>query len=234
MQPQWVFEKGIAKVEAAGWQGLVDPTKPAQTTKISSQGAGAEGWQIFSVEPQPPHALTVDESYIRQTDLIAQYAQNPEDDFAFHLYWRKLPLVPGEQFGLELWLGVQTGLLDSMPKLNVGCISKGSSGWETFTHQQLSEEADPSGAASGPAALVSKSEGSTGVWLVEPSDQRHTVLLPTDSKAAARVQVFGHFMEKGVIRRGRMRFLILDADAGLAAVKEAYARFSASELPLTA
>lgn len=224
MPGAWSFENGLAKTSWADWSAEVLPVDATRPTRLLADGQA--DWQIFQVEPQPRHALEIEEAYGRQDDLIVQYQQSPQDSYRFHLYWRKLPVSPTSRLGIELWLGVQTGLLESQPELHVTCHA--AQEWETLEHGEL-VEADPSKSL---AALVARREDSTGVWLIEPSDQIDVTLI--SNGAESTVGVFDHFMEKGVIRRARMRFHILRPDAEPAHIAELYRSFASSQLPLTA
>ncbi|HBE71848.1 MAG TPA: hypothetical protein DDW52_27205 [Planctomycetaceae bacterium] len=224
MPSAWSFENGLATTDWADWSAEVQPVDATQPTRLKAPGHS--DWQIFGIEPQPRHALEIEEAYGRQDDLIVQYQQSPQDSYRFHLYWRKLPVSPASQLGIELWLGVQTGLLDSRPELHVTCHA--GQAWETLKHGEL-VEAEPSESL---AALIARRDDATGVWLIEPSDQVDVTLL--SSGAESTVGVFDHFMEKGVIRRARMRFHILSADVEIGQIAELYRSFAASQLPLTA
>ncbi len=232
MESAWEFANGTARTTWDGWSAIVQPvdaTLPTQVVSLAAPDAADQRWDIFSVEPQPKHTLEIEEAYARGADVIAQYAQAEGDSFRFHLYWRNLPQAEQEQCSLELWLGVQTGLLDSRPELNVTCCSEGDS-WAVLRHREL--------AVGGPddslAGYVCRRADSVGLWLIEPSDQCHVSPVESGDTSSATVAIFDHFMEKGVIRRGRMRFHVFASDASTEQFKAAYERFAASELPLTA
>jgi hypothetical protein len=139
--------------------------------------------------------------------------------------------------------------------LEVASRSLGKSAWQVWNHSQLSASALADDAPHrGPAALVCQLQtaaGQTysGLWLIEPTDQRHASLnveqpletpdngneqSQTASSQVARICLFGHFMEKGVIRRGRMRFQLAPCAIEHKHVCSAYEQFSHSPLPLTA
>ena len=93
----------------------------------------------------------------------------------------------------------------------------------------------------GPAALVCETTSAdqandilTGVWLIAPGDQRHSRLQTNDSQSTQCVRLFGHFMEKGVIRRARMRFLLAAETITNQQIAVAYRHLAESPLPLTA
>lgn len=224
----WNFTSGTAQTKWADCSASVDPTDATQPTELKS--SSWKPWDVFSIVPQPKHTLDVEEAYARGDDLIVQYAQAEGDSYQFHLYWRNLPAEGGIRCSLELWLGVQTGLLDSQPELHVSCATASES-WQAFSHGEL---AGDGGWSDSLAGLVCRRQDGVGVWLIEPSDQCDVTRVESEIDSCATVAIFDHFMEKGVIRRGRMRFHVMEASASLADFKAAYKDFAASELPLTA
>ncbi len=232
MSEYWHFSNGEAIASLPGGEIRVDPTKPAQGAKIRH---GELDWPALAVHAMPKHGSKVLEAYARQADLIAQYGEGMDDTYRYHLYWRVLSRNHGgasaesSSLGVELWLGVQTGLLDSTPLLNVVCGSEQDS-WQVYEHADLCS----TGASNGShvAALVSRSNQGSAVWLIEPSDQMHANL--NADGATPSIGLFGHFMEKGVIRRGRMRFYAFPGEVSVEQVAESYEEFADSELPLTA
>lgn len=237
----------------------VFPTQPDRPACLQIGQNEPKAWEFAAVCPSPQHSQVAEEIYSRQRDLICRYRQTESDSFAFQLDWQLIPPNGPFALGAELWLSVQTGLLDTHPELNVTCHALGGdatvkdcsssqfgdhSGWRMLAHPDISDEALAGDAeARGPAAMICSGQAGsgvlTGLWLIEPTDQRHAQLCPAASKAdsggtALSVRLFGHFMEKGVIRRGRMRFLLADRALIQADIVEAYRQFAHSPLPLTA
>lgn len=213
------------------------PQRPAQVS-IDSQCVAP--WEVASVKPIPTHACGPQEIYSRKEDLICRYRQSESDLFAFQLDWQLLPAVGPFAFGAELWLSVQTDLLDAKPELEVTCQATSSQAWQVLSHEKISDEPISNDQHSrGPAAMVSRGIGQggkpiCGVWLIEPSDQVHTRLRSDVAELSQTVGMFGHFMEKGVIRRGRMQFLLALKSVSDSDVAHAYQQFANSPLPLTA
>src|SRR5690606_18737624 len=130
-----------------------------------------------------------------------------------------------------LWLSVQTDLLDTQPELEIVCNAFPGLRWTTFEHHQLAPKSEapatespatgsqstiklPDTGASpgkdaprGPAALLCSSPpgsgqaAAQGLWLIEPTDQCHARRCSEEDQAEQCLRLFGHFMEKGVIRR---------------------------------
>ncbi len=217
----------------------VFPASPERPVCLDVDPQSGNPWQIAAVKPIPAHASRAEEIYVRGDDLICRYGQSKEDLFAFQLDWQLLSAAGPFAIGAELWLSVQTDLLDTQPELEV--ISQaGSQSWQLLSHDELSDEPlAGDSAVRGPAAMVCRGLGSSGepksgLWLIEPSDQCHARVMSPTADASLHVRMFGHFMEKGVIRRGRMRFLLSQHDICDADIQQAYRQFAASPLPLTA
>lgn len=209
------------------------PQDPQQGTKISF--ADSSPWSVFRVKPIPAHSFAVEEVYVRQEDLISQFDQTENDNFAFHLNHRILPSPDEVQThaDLELWLSVQTDDLDSEPVLVVSCESPDGSYWETLKASEL-VPGDNTYEGDAPAAIICPGSEISAVWLIDQGDQRHSQLLSSPSESEQRVELFSHFMEKGVIRRARMRFHLIPNPLDQNHVSLLYQQFLSSPLPLTA
>ena len=241
MSIHWEPLANLAQSIHRGWRIELNPTKPAEGIRFTSESTPSMSWNALSVHPIPKHSLQPEELFVRQEDLITRFAQNPEDDFGFQIDWRLM--APSETFdvGVEIWLTVQTSLLESVPRL--GIQSQGlPSGWTCWKHRELIDdevgdpvvEATSSSSELGVAALMWSREQTSFLWLIEPSDQDHIDWNSHAEDATQSGTLFGHFMEKGVIRRARMQ---LFACAGLlqkSDVSRAYRALAERDLPLTA
>jgi hypothetical protein len=242
---QWELTDRSAVGTAAAGRIEVIPTAPNQFTRITAGEYGGSGWDVLAVRPLPGHAMLAEEIYVRERDLIARFGQSESDEYAFQLDWQLLSVDPPFLAGVELWLSIQTSLLDARPALEVICRSPDALAWHSYQHDQLLTDAqmvsiddnpsvDVRHPERGPAALVCQAASAAGLWLIEPSDQCHVAIVSADGDVAMRLRLFGHFMEKGVIRRARMRFLVANGELSIDKLSEAYRRFANSPLPLTA
>ena len=153
----------------------------------------------------------VGEAYVRQNDLIAYFPESSPWRYGYQIDMRVLPCdLPGT-FALEIWLSVQTSLLDSNPQLEL----------------QFRGE---------PFALTEHScwtsESSRLGVLVHPLDQQDCHVEPITNGLMMRV--FGRFMEKGVIRRMRFQLIATSQNQASGYWQERFREFSDSPLPLTA
>ena len=71
------------------------------------------------------------------------------------------------------------------------------------------------------------------VEMVHPSDFRTVELTWRDGQAAVRTPLFADRLEKGVIRRGRVRGWLVSSPGDLAAAERLFREFAESEPPLT-
>lgn len=233
MTKSWDIGKECATAKAGSWELSLNPLAPKQGLQLSK--SGTQTWEVLSVEAVPAHALKAEEAYVRGDDLIVRFDQSDEDNFAFQLDFRVLPDAREQvEMGVELWLSVQTDDLESEPTLKVGSHSPTGQYWDILDHGKVLGDSKDINADSSPAALVCIADKQTGVWLIEFGDQRHADLLSSPGESEQRIELFGHFMEKGVIRRARMRFFLIEGEVEDQLLKELYQEFSESPLPLTA
>jgi hypothetical protein len=162
---------------------------------------------------------------------MVRYGQSPADQFAFQIDFRAVPKDALGPFacGLDIWLSVQTQLLDSHPTLGVGNHVP-TAHWTGLDGEgRVSEQPDP-------AALVCDKALAAVTLFIHPSDREQAELIkqPSQFDSACWLRLFGNFMEKGVIRRGRLRYLFNQTPIDRSALAAAYAQFASSPLPLTA
>ncbi len=243
----WSLSKSSATGVTKNSKIELNPSAPQQFARFFTAANDTSCWQFGAITPLPRHAMKAREIYVREQDLIAHYLQSPDDNYAFQLDWQLLPVRRPFVGGVELWISIQTNFLDTEPLLEVSCLSPDAQPWEMYSHQNLTVQ-DHSGsadvaspatspAAVHPAAMVCNAKpgtNCTGLWMIEATDQENSQLSSAPVAAELRVKLFGHFMEKGVIRRARMRFLLSEANVGKAEIAAAYTEFIASPLPLTA
>jgi hypothetical protein len=223
----------VAENEQGRWAFRLNPTN---FTDYATFHAPKREWKSVAIRPLPKHTAVPEEVYVRGDDLIARFAQTKDDAFAFQLNWRALDKSASVDSAIELWVSIQTDLLDSSPELEI-CSHGGDGSWEIHNHAELlidSSTAKADSRSDSPAALVLTESNASYVWLIEPTDQRHVELLTSSSDCIQRIKLFDHFMEKGVIRRARMRFLASSEQLDLQQIRSAYREFAESPLPLTA
>lgn len=231
----WVWQEGQAKVTTQRGTATLEISHPGAGIGFTSSNTAA--WSLFQCFPLPQHSMQLEEAYVREQDLIVRFRQSEEDKFSFQLNHRLLPTDNQLLLGLELWVSIQTNELDVEPKMRIQCDAPQGTEWEIWNHGQVVGDDQTEHADSGPAAILGWASESTLVWLIEHSDQGNCELIAAGENATAEqraVELFGHFMEKGVIRRARMRAYLCPDRPSPSQIRDWYLEFAASPLPLTA
>jgi len=221
-------------IQAAAQAGSGDSAAGDISAGDFSAGSAAPRFTVQALFPHPLHSFKPEEIYVRQSDLIARYTQSAEDQFAFQLDWRLHPVQPPFSIGLEIWISLQTQLLDSHPSLELRSVGPGV--WSSWTDSELNmgEANDHRPSSDCQAALLSTADSTSLLWLIDPSDQQQVHWMGSNSKSELRAQLFGDFLEKGVIRRARLRLLVGAEEVQVDDVKGVYQDLFTSALPLTA
>jgi hypothetical protein len=155
--------------------------------------------------------LPFGDAYVRQNDLIASFPERSPWRFGYQVDVRAVEQSQNESLCLEVWISVQTTLLDSHPMISV----------------EIADE--------------SFDEMSAGIW-TDAAKRTGVIMHPLDladcrmngSTKGLTMRIFGSFMEKGVIRRMRFRWIATSTSQPSHAFwEEQYQEFSGSPLPLT-
>lgn len=156
-------------------------------------------------------AMPLEDAYVRQRDLIALFPQVSPWNFGYQVDMRMLAESNLHALTMEIWLSIQTSLLDTHPQLELHLTG------ERFNN------------------LVENgwtSDSSRIGLLVHPLDQADCQI--DREKDSLEMRVFGRFMEKGVIRRMRFRLIVASGPKTPSYWTDRKKEFSDSPLPLTA
>lgn len=231
--PSWIHVRRVIQTEVNGWRVEIDPLSPRRLMSFSRVNHDAR-FSALGLEPQPTHEFQPEEIYVRDHDLIVRYSQSEGDLCALQLDWRLKPSNQPFFLDLEIWISIQTRLLDTHP--TVAFHALGPAAWNHLTHSELSGQwsSDSQALVGGVAVWRSDSDDACLVWMVDPGDQSEFTWEPNSTARDLRAILFGRFLEKGVIRRARCRALIGSPELNLDDLKYAYKDLSTSCLPLTA
>jgi len=197
--------------------------------------------QLVVEESQTGFDPPVD-AYVRGDDLVAGYGRAEVTKMLPQIYWRFLAgdvLSPG---GIELMASMQTRLLNDKPLTT--CRSQIAA--REVLHLRSAEplEAVPLpfrqtlvfSPNDGLGAFLFRSADSDASYLeaVYPADfHRAECRLSQTHRSELTFHLFPGQLEKGVIRRGRVRGIFLPSDNDLASAAQALREFAESEPPLT-
>ena len=219
----WQLQDGLAQVESPSFRA---------TLKLSQPGAGMDGMNLILPESktviEPGTILRVmnvlgpaADVCSRGDDLIANFTLEQDPSVLVQVYWRALnrrALSSRLLAGFELIVSVHTSTLDCEPELVVG--GKLPSG--SLAQSENSLLIEPAGA---PYMYLE---------VVHPSNYDQTSIEAADDPSVSWAHAFftGH-LEKGVIRRGRIRGYFLEACASADTTIELRDSFLESDPPLT-
>jgi hypothetical protein len=232
----WKLVGTEARLDFAGLRATVDLTQPEYgLDAFFYQGRRLDATTLLGVRFPCRSAPPIADAYVRRQDLVLTYAQTPELQFRCQIYWRAA-FGPHDFPAIDLQVSVQTSLLDSHPRL-----------WTTTSFCDAEpirfgrESEGPKEPASPRYDLFRPTESETSyVEMIHPADDVGGSTIaggrgPSGSAEMVSISrdLFGSFLEKGVILRARLRgaFLPRERDAELAA--EAYRQFLATPPPLT-
>lgn len=252
----WLLDStsAVARLELPGWSGTVDLNQPALGFRPEVLG-GTPAKHLKSLlaidlmrNPRAEGKVRPVEFFVRGDDLVAYYPEATHR-IRSQVYWRFLPATPTcPEFGLEVIASVETDLLDGDPKFvarsevtagEFGVFADVAPHFRPLTLDPATggHEFRPS-----PAGLwVQQPE--TGKIYLELPHPRDTVATRLSYCGAAgnsaqslRIEhdLLHEFLEKGVLRRCRLRGVFLPPDDAAAVGQQALARFLTAELPLTA
>jgi len=227
----WQLSSATATLDTGTWSGALDLENPQNGFSIESDNGMKTSLFPLAI-PNSPATPLLSECFIRQGDLIVTYPQRDGRPFSLQLDYRILPIEshivskltvaanPLEKGLLaEIWISLQTYLLDTHPSL------------------EMDLHLDPTSAppSTHPIAILSGTCPPSGLhvtYFVDPHDQRDTKWRHHD--VHHRATFFGHFMEKGVIRRARLRCLVTRNPVCSDFIADQYQQLIESPLPLTA
>ncbi len=244
-QPVWHLHGSIAQLTSArlaatidvqqSGHGLVSLTSEAADVAFPIEGArvlGVNGGRATTDSVHPT------DTYVRGDDLIltGQFSGAPE--VGLQVYWRVLQDEAHGVMGVEAIVSAQTELLDSDPASTVtsrwprGTVLVAASGGEPkFVPLSLM----PHASAEGRGVVLIRPDNAPISFLemVHPADDRGATIESSDEYLVTRYPVLTERLEKGVIRRSRLRAMFLPREHDAAIAEKLFQRFASSEVPLT-
>ncbi|MFM8573105.1 MAG: hypothetical protein ACKOAU_16035 [Pirellula sp.] len=180
------------------------------------QPSGKFAWEI---QPREDSVMATEkppkpsESYARLNDFIISFPQKYPWPFSYQLDVRVQP-SDTHLLVAELWLSVQTSMLECNPQL-ILLPSNDKGPWTCH-----------------PEFLCSGDRRTS--LAIHPLDRSDSKLHTSRSGSIERLDLFGRFMEKGVIRRGRLLLVASNSSISEKQMMEFCKAFADSQLPLTA
>ncbi len=249
----WKLQDHRARLSLESFHAVVDVTQPGSglvemgVGETSLQDAQLLGVLVPTFRPEDTEAIV--EFHGRGADLLAAYDATPDRPMRVDLLWHVF--APDNPAGpiavIDLVVSVRTLLLQSQPRITV------QSKLPTRYTQELvaaeSHHFEPIDVAPNGKTAVLPTDG-TGCILfrlpgeelsyaemVHPTDFRHDELCGAgtdDPGCTLRHDLFPERLEKGVIRRARVRGLLVPRHDDTRLAAESYLEFTSTEPPLGA
>jgi hypothetical protein len=213
------------------------------------RGIALSGWRLLAaLRTESEWGLPLADSYVRGTDLIAAYEPQGGQQVRPQIYWRFIssPSSTAPRCGLELIVSVQTSLLHSEPRMIVESDLSDAEIWRMereeengFTSLDATAEIVDCTQADCLSVFVFRplARDFSYVQMVHPSDFHRTTLSFERQEKRGRIRIvhdlFPDPLEKGVIRRGRVRGWFVDRADDLRAAVECYRQWLDEPPPLT-
>ncbi|QDT03758.1 hypothetical protein K227x_21430 [Rubripirellula lacrimiformis] len=167
------------------------------------------------------------EQFIRGDHWNVNY---PQVDGSFALRLAFCPIqTTADRLVLEVCLSIQTDLLDTNPKIDIDVTCDDI---DSFVPGDAWGSPQVQGSGCAPISLAKSKQESLAV-LLGPHDGPFTTNLSTDS--LLRLRLFGEFLEKGVIRKGRP-WIVIDRSGNVPSESDLvplWDQLCSSPLPLT-
>lgn len=194
----------------------------------------------------PLSTSDLSDAFVRGNDLVATYAETNERPFSLQVYWRAT-IGPRGALLLDSILSLQTDLLESFPSLAVETNLAAATVWQVpatekvaakkgSTEINLSTGQQNSLSTHASDALVFRPFD--GNWsyaeMTYPEDRGEGQLQRIeDDSYVLRRQLGGSFLEKGVIRRLRVRGAFLTRENDFDQAQQCLAKLATEQPPLT-
>jgi hypothetical protein len=248
----WQIQGCRARLETGLLQTQIDLVHPAAgLLEPIYNGIRLERTHVLELNPQPPANGPEElvDSYVRGVDLIATYAQIPDRRASCQIYWRAIESFRGVA-GIEVIVSFQTSLLDSRPKVSVRSeipqVPVASVRLLAGLEQPRVEpvELSPSrwrkslrAPEAGVFLFQLPQAGIRYAEMVYPADFQTAEICAIESPEGPLIQLTYplrcEHLEKGVIRRARLRGIFLPADNDQALALECYRELVTASPPLT-
>ena len=237
LKTPWQVTGETAKLQNDLFMAAIDLKRPSLgLQQLRYQKDGVIDCQPLQVSPEPPAPKTGEtlvDSYVRGADLIATYAQTPQRSVQPTYYWRSFE-PDGPVVGMELMVSMQTSLLDSDPTLSALTECRGAALWICDGKEHAIEDTNwESPASSKGFSLFRLAKGTSYAEMVFPSDFLGARVQNHQGKSQLTYRMFPEFLEKGVIRRGRIRSFFMPTDGDVEWAIGAYKRLREADPPLT-
>ena len=245
----WQIINKVAQLEHPSWSGIFDLNKPDQGLILVPTVSGIlqspdyddAGIRLFKVAlPNVDSSVRLGDFYSRGEDITIQYPADDYRNFNIQLDLRVIRQTD-DVLVVEFWLSIQTHLLDSRPSVKINFELPAMPTKTIFSDEEMTQSESDTELTEDkqvPAGLIAETTiGGPYVsssLFIHPLDQRDICWMHSqEGDSDVEIEWFGQFMEKGVIRRGRMQVVLSQKPMTMEYFRALYKDFAGSPLPLT-
>jgi hypothetical protein len=230
----WSFCNPIAQVRCGELSGQIDVAHPDCGLRPESAEQLCPGGQLLIIRRShgdqsssgigignvAAWPLALSEAYVRGDDLIASYEPREDWPFSPQIYWRAkdLPSIDGVCGALSVLVSVQTHLLDTWPRITIqSCLA-----CDELLHITTSNGSTADTKLLDANCVLRPSiDQSCLVHRLAGMPLSYIEIMPASDFQELRVEgsraggwrseweLFGEFLEKGVIRRARLQAAVV-------------------------
>ncbi|MBX7075145.1 MAG: hypothetical protein K1X71_18535 [Pirellulales bacterium] len=229
----WRLANSVATLELDSLHARLDVGAPHQGMGFLGSPARALAIELGAARGSVGALI---DCFARGNALIATYAPTEKWPVLLELDWRATAATANLPARIDLQVSVHTDRLDSDPELSIGA---------TWTANEIFSYSDKSNAWTArddarhgelTSLVVCRQAGDAPsyVQMIHPSDFCGQQFAARDGDIALRAPLFRQRLEKGVIRRARIRAALVPRAHDLEIARGMYEQFAAEEADLSA
>ena len=226
----WQIDDGLARLRSGGMQLDVEYRRPdLGVTRIGAESRILDANLFRLVEQRQLEACG---TFVRGNDFVVSYRGSHAEELQF--YWRLL-MEPKRQLGFELIVSLHVTEPMQRPKLEFESILNTRSIWysgdDTAKNDVVFEEIE----LTGKPGILSRypDTGLSCIQMVLLQDELRTFVRRDEDSVSLHQQITLGQLEKGVIRRCRLRVCFVSTEDDIASLKTCYEEFLRSPVPLS-
>jgi hypothetical protein len=214
----WQFDGRFARLSCAGLEANVDVLAPRRgLAQLTYRGGAVGGWLLgLDVDAEPGDV------YVRGDDLVVAYRETPARPFSVQVYWSAAARPAESAVVLDATVSVQTRAWETSPRIVTSSSLDGADVAAVTSTVMLARPR----AVDWSYAEVAPAEDFAPIADVEDG--------AGNPSAAMRWAFREQFMERGVIRRLRLRGVLVPRVDDVAAATRLRDALLAEQPPLTA
>jgi hypothetical protein len=247
----WALDEHVGRLRSRQLQAEIDLTRPDRGIHaVHLKGRRLPGSRLRlscgddrTSQSAPVWSAQLTDAYVRGHDLVVSYSGTDAWPYSPTVYWSADSISPNgaDCDSLSLLVSIQTDLLDTQPRLDV-CSSLPAD--EVQMVSVVDDDLLVDSHGEGVQAIDPRATACGLIWRLPGESVSYVEIMPTadfrrfsidrDSDSIGSCwELFGEFLEKGVIRRARLQSLFVPREDDVQLAAEACQSIERRPLPLT-